>query len=124
MGEVLTALFHKLEIDGKVYYQCRFIVPEFIPNERFDSILERDKSSKSDFYITAPSDKLLTKGIKENAIFSDEGKELIMVKDQRLLTNLKAKFEEEHANKAKDEQTSSHPQELIDAYVKKIEEET
>ncbi len=124
MGEVLTALFHKLEIDGKVYYQCRFIVPEFIPNERFDSILERDKSDKSDFYITAPSDKLLTKGIKENAIFSDEGKELIMVKDQRLLTNLKAKFEEEHANKAKEEQTGSHPQELIDAYVKKIEEET
>ena len=69
MQEKYTALFRKLEVNGKTYYKCDFVVPEFIPNERFDSLHNRLSSTKSKFYITATEEQFNKIGVKPNILF-------------------------------------------------------
>ena len=64
-----TALFRKMELNGNTYYQCDFVVPEFAPNERFDSLQNRMSSDKSQFYVTATEEQLNKRGIKPKNIF-------------------------------------------------------
>ena len=67
--ERVTALFRKLELNGKTYYQCDFVVPEFIPNERFDNLENRLNSNKEKFYITGTEEQLTKLGVKPHTIF-------------------------------------------------------
>ena len=65
----LTALFRKLEFNGKTYYQCDFVVPETTPGNRFDNLNNRLSSNKLQFYDTGTEEELNAKGFKEKTIF-------------------------------------------------------
>ena len=81
MQEKVTALFRKLELNGKTYYQCDFVVPEFAPNERFDSLQNRMSSDKNQFYVTATEEQLNKRGIKPKNIFvENNGLRLVHLK--------------------------------------------
>ena len=85
MQEKFTALFRKLEVNGKTYYKCDFVVPEFIPNERFDSLQNRLSSDKSKFYITATEEQFNKIGVKPNILFY-ESNGLKVVQDKEEIT--------------------------------------
>ena len=64
----LTALFRKLEFNGKTYYQCDFVVPETTPGNRFDNLNNRLSSNKLQFYDTGTEEELNAKGFKEKTL--------------------------------------------------------
>ena len=122
-NEKLTALFHKLEIDGKTYYECRSVLPSFTPNERFANLQDRQKSDKKDFYLDISFEELSEKGIKAKTFFIENNGLLSVIRDQKLITYIKTKFDNETKVKTLNEKGGGMPQKLIDAYVKKIEED-
>ncbi len=93
MQEKVTALFRKLELNGKTYYQCDFVVPEFIPNERFDNLQNRLDSNKERFFITGTEEQLDKLGVKPKTIFYED-KGLHVVKDKLERDLVSSKFEE------------------------------
>ena len=127
MQERVTALFRKLELNGKTYYQCDFVVPEFIPNERFDSLDNRLNSNKEKFYITGTEEQLTQLGVKPHTIFY-ENKGLHVVSDKDELTAVSSKFEEISTKEIKEEKKDiteiKTPDDLVNAYVDKIFDET
>ena len=123
MQEKVTALFKRLTIDGKEYYKCMFVVPEFTPNERFDSLQNRIDSKKNDFYITASEENLTKRGVQPNVIFCAENNELCIVNDKEELTYIKSKFDalDKSSEPAK---VSTSRSELVKRYADKIYEDT
>ena len=89
---VVTAIFKRMEVNGKTYYKCMKVVPEFIPDEDCDSLVNRNDSKKNEFYVTATKEKLSKIGVKPNAIFYEEdGLQLLSNKTE--LSYIKSKFE-------------------------------
>ncbi len=123
MQEKVTPLFKRLTIDGKEYYKCMFVVPEFTPNERFDSLQNRIDSKKNDFYITASEENLTKRGVKPNVIFCEANNELCIVNDKEELTYIKSKFDalDKSSEPAK---VSTSRSELVKRYADKIYEDT
>ena len=93
-GKKVTALFRKLRVNDKDYYQCDYIVPEFVPNERFDNLKDRQKSDKVQFYVTTTEEELDKKGIKQNTILY-ENRGLHILKDIDELSIVSKKFDEQ-----------------------------
>ena len=93
INEKLTALFRRLTINGKTYYQCDFVVPECEPGSRFDSLSNRLSSNKLQFYDTGTEEELNAKGFKEKTIFyEDNGLVLVSNEEEKKLVS--SKFEE------------------------------
>lgn len=117
-----TALFRKMELNGNTYYQCDFVVPEFAPNERFDSLQNRMSSDKSQFYITATEEQLNKRGIRPKNIFVEHNG-LILVQDKNELTYVSSKFEES-LQKVVEKNVYNQPEDLINGYINKIYDDT
>ena len=94
MQERVTALFRKLELNGKTYYQCDFVLPEFIPNQkRFDSLENRLNSNKDNFFITGTEEQMDKLGVRPKTIFYEEsGLHIVNNKDEMSLVS--SKFDE------------------------------
>ncbi len=121
MQEKMTALFRRLELNGKTYYQCDFVLPEFIPNERFDNLTNRLTSNKNQFFITGTEEQLNKIGIKPKTIFY-ESNGLHVVQDKEEITFVKSKFDEKLPQEDKEEK--GNPEDLVNAYVEKIYSDT
>ncbi len=115
----LTALFRKLEFNGKTYYQCDFVVPETTPGNRFDNLNNRLSSNKLQFYDTGTEEELNAKGFKEKTIFYEDNG-LVVVSDEEEKKLVSSKFEEIMPIKAKGNELENK----IDDCVNKIFDET
>jgi len=115
----VTAVFTRLTVNGKTYYKCMKVVPEFIPDEDCDSLANRIDSKKNEFYVTADKKKLTKIGVREDAIFYEEDG-LQLLNNDTELSYIKMKFE--NVIKAKEDATimfNSHEL-LVNKYVDKV----
>ena len=101
----LTALFRKLEIEGKTYYRCDYVGPEIVPNGRYDELNNRLSSDKNIFYVTDTQTQFDKLGFKETNIFCEQMSGLVMVEDPDEISLVSSEFKK-----------SLEPREVVSSY--------